>query len=45
VSVVPDASMTIAWLCDDERTDGTAVVQRRVVAEGAIACYPRLARE
>ncbi len=36
MSVVLDASMTLAWLFDDEQTNGTRTVQRRVVAEGAI---------
>ena len=36
MSVVLDASMTIAWLFDDERTDAAHRVMLRVVAEGAI---------
>jgi predicted nucleic acid-binding protein len=35
MSVVVDASMTIAWLFDDERTADAHAVMRRVVAEGA----------
>jgi predicted nucleic acid-binding protein len=35
MSVVVDASMTIAWLFDDERTAAAHAVMRRVVAEGA----------
>lgn len=36
MSLVLDASMTIAWLFDDERTQAAHAVMRRVVAEGAI---------
>jgi predicted nucleic acid-binding protein len=36
VSVVVDASMTIAWLFDDERTEAAHAVMVRVVAEGAV---------
>jgi predicted nucleic acid-binding protein len=36
VSVVLDASMTIAWLFADERTDGAHAVMLRVVSRGAI---------
>jgi predicted nucleic acid-binding protein len=36
VTLVLDASMTIAWLFDDERTEAAHAVMRRVVAEGAI---------
>jgi predicted nucleic acid-binding protein len=36
VSIVLDASMTIAWLFEDEQTEGAHVVLKRVVAEGAI---------
>jgi predicted nucleic acid-binding protein len=36
LSLVVDASMTIAWLFRDERNDLTRSVLRRVVAEGAI---------
>jgi len=36
VTLVLDASMTIAWLFDDERTEAAHSVMRRVVAEGAI---------
>jgi hypothetical protein len=36
MSLVLDASMTIAWLFDDERTPAAHAVMRRVVAEGAI---------
>ncbi len=35
MSVVIDASMTIAWLFDDERTPAAHAIMRRVVAEGA----------
>lgn len=34
--MVLDASMAIAWMFDDERTDATAGALRRVVAEGAL---------
>jgi len=36
VSLVVDASMTIAWLFRDERTDLPQAVLRRVAAEGAL---------
>jgi predicted nucleic acid-binding protein len=36
VSVVLDASMTIAWLFRDERTDPPKTLLRRVAAEGAL---------
>lgn len=36
MTLVLDASMTIAWLFDDERTEAAHTVLRRVVAEGAI---------
>jgi predicted nucleic acid-binding protein len=36
VTLVLDASMTIAWLFDDEHTEAAHSVMRRVVAEGAI---------
>jgi predicted nucleic acid-binding protein len=36
LSLVLDASMAIAWLFDDEATDGTASVLRRVAATGAV---------
>lgn len=36
MSVVVDASMAIAWLFDDERTDAAHDVMRHVVAEGAV---------
>jgi predicted nucleic acid-binding protein len=36
MSLVLDASMTIAWLFDDESTQASHEVLRRVVAEGAI---------
>ena len=36
MTLVLDASMTIAWLFDDERTEAAHTVMRRVVAEGAI---------
>lgn len=36
MSLVLDASMTIAWLFDDEQTQTAHAVMRRVVAEGAI---------
>jgi predicted nucleic acid-binding protein len=36
VSVVLDASMTIAWFFRDERTDLPQAVLRRVAAEGAL---------
>lgn len=35
MSLVLDASMTIAWLFDDEHTEAAHRVLRRVVAEGA----------
>ncbi|MBB6255017.1 type II toxin-antitoxin system VapC family toxin [Nitrospirillum iridis] len=35
MSVVVDASMAIAWLFNDERTEAAHAVMRRVVAEGA----------
>jgi hypothetical protein len=36
VTLVVDASMTIAWLFDDERIEAAHAVMRRVVAEGTI---------
>lgn len=43
MSLVLDASMTIAWLFDDERTDVAHAVMLRVAAEGAIVpCLWRL---
>ena len=36
MSVVLDASMTIAWLFQDERTAATEAALRRVVADGAV---------
>jgi predicted nucleic acid-binding protein len=36
VTLVLDASMTIAWLFDGERTEAAHAVMRQVVAEGAI---------
>lgn len=36
MSIVLDASMTIAWLFAKERSGGSRAVLRRVVAEGAI---------
>ncbi len=36
MTLVFDASMTIAWLFGDERTKAAHAVMRRVVAEGAI---------
>jgi predicted nucleic acid-binding protein len=36
MSIVLDASMTIAWLFDDERSPATQAVLRRVVADGAV---------
>ena len=36
MTLVLDASMTVAWLFDDEQTDAAHAVMRRVVAEGAI---------
>ena len=36
MSVVLDASMTVAWLFEDERTDAAHAVLRRVASEGAI---------
>ena len=36
MSVILDASMTIAWLFEDEQTEGAHVALQRVVAEGAI---------
>lgn len=36
MTLVLDASMTIAWLFDDERTEAAHEVMRQVVAEGAI---------
>ncbi|MCW8308083.1 type II toxin-antitoxin system VapC family toxin [Acidiphilium sp. PA] len=36
MSLVLDASMTVAWLFDDERTPAAHAVMRRVVVEGAI---------
>jgi len=37
VTIVIDASMTIAWLFRDERGDLPQTVLRRVVAEGGVA--------
>ena len=36
MTVVLDASMTIAWLFDDERTAAAHEIMMRVVAEGAL---------
>lgn len=36
MTLVLDASMTVAWLFDDERTEAAHAVMRRVVIEGAI---------
>jgi predicted nucleic acid-binding protein len=36
LSLVLDASMAIAWLFEDERTEATVTVLRRVATEGAI---------
>ena len=36
MSVVVDASMAVAWLFDDERTDAAHDVMRRVAAAGAV---------
>ena len=36
MTLVLDASMAIAWLFEDERTEAAHAVMRRVVAEGAI---------
>jgi predicted nucleic acid-binding protein len=36
MTLVLDASMTIAWLFDDARTEAAHTVLRRVVTEGAI---------
>ncbi len=36
MSLVLDASMTIAWLFDDERTPGSAAALRQVLDEGAV---------
>lgn len=36
MTIVTDASMTIAWLFDDERTDRTNNVLVKVAAEGAV---------
>jgi len=36
MSVVLDASMTIAWLFEDERTEAAHAVMRRVVVHGAV---------
>lgn len=36
MTVVLDASMTIAWLFDDERTDAAHEIMMRVVADGAV---------
>lgn len=36
MSLVLDASMTITWLFDDERTEAAHEIMRRVVAEGAL---------
>lgn len=37
MTMVVDASMAIAWLFDDERTEAAHKVMMRVVAEGALA--------
>lgn len=36
MTLVLDASMTIAWLFDDERTDAAHEIMMRVVANGAL---------
>lgn len=36
MSVVPDASMAIAWLFEDEHAAAAHAVMRRVIAEGAV---------
>lgn len=36
MSLVLDASMAIAWLFEDERTEATVAVLRRVATEGAV---------
>lgn len=36
MSLVLDASMTIAWLFDDERTEAAHAIMHRIVVEGAI---------
>jgi predicted nucleic acid-binding protein len=36
LSLVLDASMAIAWLFEDERTEAAVAVLRRVAAEGAV---------
>lgn len=36
MSIVLDASMTIAWLFENEQTEGAHIALKRVVAEGAI---------
>ena len=36
MTLVLDASMAIAWLFEDERTEAAHTVMRRVVADGAI---------
>ncbi len=36
MSLVLDASMTVAWLFEDERTPAAHAVMRRVVREGAL---------
>lgn len=36
MNLVLDASMTIAWLFDDERTEAAHAVMQRVVVEGAV---------
>lgn len=35
MSLVLDASMTVAWLFEDERTEATQAVMMRLVADGA----------
>lgn len=36
MSLILDASMTIAWLFDDERTEAAQEIMMRIVANGAI---------
>jgi predicted nucleic acid-binding protein len=36
LTLVLDASMAIAWMFGDERTEGTVAAMRRIVVEGAI---------
>ena len=45
MSVIVDASMTIAWLFRDERADMPRTVLRRVVAEGANALRKAVRRK